>query len=132
VFFRSLLKHIKPSANHNNLGTIMNTILANTFRAGAISLALLTAVGCQSTKALDEVRTLAEKAERDAANAQATANSATTSANSANNAAAAAKTAADNAQATANQALQAARSAQAGVDATNEKMDRMFKKTVSK
>jgi methyl-accepting chemotaxis protein len=110
----------------------MNKIITNTLRAGAISLAMLTAVGCQSTKALDEVRTLAQKAEQDAANAQATANAASTKADTANNTAAAAKSAADSAQSTANQALQAARTAQAGVDSTNEKMDRMFKKTVSK
>jgi hypothetical protein len=36
------------------------------------------------------------------------------------------------AQSTANQALSAAQAAQAGVDATNEKIDRMFKKSVSK
>ena len=110
----------------------MNKIISNTVRAGAVALVMLTAVGCQSTKALDEVRVLAQKAERDAAAAQATANSAATSANGANSAAAAAKSAADNAQSTANQALQAAQTAQAGVDATNEKIDRMFKKSMSK
>jgi methyl-accepting chemotaxis protein len=109
----------------------MNNILGNTLRAGAISLVLL-AAGCQSNKALDEVRTLAQKAEQDAAAAQATANAASTSANAANSSAAAAKVAADNAQSTANQALQAARTAQTGVDSTNEKMDRMYKKSVSK
>ena len=36
------------------------------------------------------------------------------------------------AQSTANQALAAAQAAQSGVDATNEKIDRMFKKSVSK
>jgi hypothetical protein len=110
----------------------MNTIMTNTMRAGAVALAMLTAVGCQSTKSLDEVRALAQKAEQDAAAAQATANSASSSASAANSTAASAKTAADNAQSTANQALQAARTAQAGVDSTNEKMDRMFKKSVSK
>jgi methyl-accepting chemotaxis protein len=110
----------------------MNKILTNTVRASAIALAMMTAVGCQSTKALDEVRTLAQKSEQDAAAAQATANSAVASANTANSAAASAKAAADNAQNTANRALQAAQTAQSGVDATNEKMDRMFKKTVSK
>jgi hypothetical protein len=109
----------------------MNKIITNTMRASALALLVLSA-GCQSTKALDEVRTLAQKAERDAAAAQATANSAASSATAAANAAASAKTAADNAQSTANQALQAANTAQSGVDATNEKMDRMFKKTVSK
>lgn len=46
--------------------------------------------------------------------------------------AAAAGKAAAAAQATANQALTAAQSAQAAVDATNEKIGRMFKKSVSK
>ena len=46
--------------------------------------------------------------------------------------AAAAGSAAAAAQSTANQALAAAQAAQSGVDATNEKIDRMFKKSVSK
>ena len=46
--------------------------------------------------------------------------------------AAAASSAAAAAQSTANQALAAAQAAQSGVDATNEKIDRMFKKSVSK
>ena len=108
----------------------MNTI-ATTLKAGAAALVLLTAAGCQ-TKQIDEVRALATKAGQDAAAAQATANSANSSATAANSAAAAAKSSADNAQSTANQALQAARTAQAGVDATNEKLDRMFKQSVSK
>src|ERR1017187_6510524 len=40
--------------------------------------------------------------------------------------------AASGAQSTANQALSAAQAAQSSVDATNEKIDRMFKKSVSK
>jgi outer membrane murein-binding lipoprotein Lpp len=47
-------------------------------------------------------------------------------------AAAAAQSTANGAQSTANQALSAAQAAQAGVDTTNEKIDRMFKKSVSK
>jgi hypothetical protein len=46
--------------------------------------------------------------------------------------AAAASSAASSAQSTANQALAAAQAAQSGVDATNETIDRMFKKSVSK
>jgi hypothetical protein len=110
----------------------MNKLISNSLKAGAAALVLVTAAGCQNTKALDEVRALATKAGQDAAAAQATANSATTSAAGATSAANAAKAAADNAQSTANQALQAAKTAQAGVDATNEKMDRMFKQSVSK
>ena len=44
----------------------------------------------------------------------------------------AAASAAAAAQSTANQALAAAQASQSGVDATNEKIDRMFKKSVSK
>ena len=44
----------------------------------------------------------------------------------------AANTAAAGAQSTANQALAAAQAAQAAVDATNEKIDRMFKRSISK
>ncbi|MGC3982265.1 MAG: alanine-zipper protein [Steroidobacteraceae bacterium] len=109
----------------------MNKTFSNTLKAGAAALVLLSAAGCQ-TKAIDEVRAMAQKAQQDAAAAQATANSAASSATAANSAAAAAKSAADNAQSTANQALQAAQTAQAGVDATNQKLDRMFKQSVSK
>ena len=61
-------------------------------------------------------------ADKSAENAAA---KASTDASSASSAAAAA-------QSTANQALAAAQAAQSGVDATNEKIDRMFKKSVSK
>jgi hypothetical protein len=110
----------------------MNKIVSNTLMAGAAALVLLTAAGCQDTKALDEVRAIATKAGQDAAAAQAAANSAASAANSAASAAAAAKSAADNAQSTANQALQAAQAGQACCDATNQKLDRMFKQSVSK
>lgn len=110
----------------------MNKIVANSLKAGVAALVVLTAAGCQNTKALDEVRALAQKAQQDASAAQSAANSATTAANSAASAAAAAKTAADNAQSTANQALQAAQASQSCCDATNQKLDRMFKQSVSK
>jgi len=103
----------------------MNKFVANTVKGGMAALALLTAAGCQNTKALDEVRAIAERADQNATAAQ-------TSANTANSNATAAKSAADAAQSTANQALQAAQAAQAGVDALNEKVDRMFQKSVSK
>jgi methyl-accepting chemotaxis protein len=110
----------------------MNKMVVNTAKGAAIALVLLASAGCQSSKALDEVRAIAERADQNATAAQAAANAAAASAATANNTANSAKSAADNAQSTANQALQAAQSAQAGVDATNEKIDRMFKKTVSK
>ena len=110
----------------------MKNIVVNTVRAGAIALAVLTAVGCQDTKALDEVRAAAQKADQSAAAAQSAADQARAAAAAADRKADAAKSAADSAQSTANQALQAAQAAQAGVDASNEKIDRMFKKTVAK
>jgi hypothetical protein len=110
----------------------MNNIVVNTVRVGVAALALLTAVGCQDTKALDEVRATAQKAGQDAAAAQSAADQARAAAATADRKADAAKSAADAAQSTANQALQAAQAAQAGVDAQNEKIDRMFKKSVSK
>jgi outer membrane murein-binding lipoprotein Lpp len=64
----------------------------------------------------------AHKADRSAENAAAKAGTD----------AASAAAAAASAQSTANQALAAAQAAQSGVDATNEKIDRMFKKSVSK
>jgi hypothetical protein len=110
----------------------MNNIVANAVKAGAAALVLLSMAGCQSSKALDEVRALAQKADQNAAAAQASANSASQSASTAANAASAAKSAADNAQSTANQALQVAQTAQLNVDTINERTDRMFRKTVAK
>jgi outer membrane murein-binding lipoprotein Lpp len=54
------------------------------------------------------------------------------SAAAASSAAAAASAKADSAQSTANQALTAAQAAQTGVNDLNEKIDRMFKRSVSK
>jgi hypothetical protein len=109
----------------------MNKMITNSMKAGALALVLVAASGCQ-TKQIDEAKAAAAKAQQDAAAAQSTANQALSTANSAASSAAAAKSAADNAQSTANQALQAAQTAQSGVDATNQKLDRMFKQSVSK
>jgi hypothetical protein len=110
----------------------MNNIVAKTMKAGTAALALVIAAGCQSSKALDEVRALAQSADQKAASAQSSADQARAAAQAADRKADVAKSAADAAQSTANQALQAAQAAQAGVDASNEKIDRMFKKTVAK
>jgi hypothetical protein len=110
----------------------MNKMITRSLQVGAIALVLAAAAGCQDTKALDEVKAAAAKAQQDASSALAAANSAASAANSAASAAAAAKSAADSAQSTANQALQAAQAGQACCDATNQKLDRMFKKSVSK
>jgi len=109
----------------------MNKTVANSLKVGVAALVLM-AAGCQDTKVLDELRASVQKAQQDATAAQSTANSAASAANSAASTAAAAKSAADGAQSTANQALQAAQASQSCCDATNEKLNRMFKQSVSK
>jgi murein lipoprotein len=112
---------------------------AQTMMKACVAAAILAcAAGCQ-TAAIKEARAIGEKAQVDANAAQTTANSAMAAANSANSTAAAAKTAADRAQAsadkaqgTADQALQASQATKADIDAVNEKLDRMFKRAVSK
>src|SRR5207344_734901 len=99
--------------------------IANTLKAGVAALVLVTAAGCVSQKSVDEARAVADRAVQDAAAAKAAADAAAASANAAKSAAAAA-------QSTANQALQAAQAGYVCCDATNEKIDRMFKKSVSK
>lgn len=98
--------------------------IATTLKVGVAAL-VLAASGCVSQKSVDEARAVADRAVQDAAAAK-------TAADGAARAAGEAKTAAAAAQSTANQALQAAQASQACCDATNEKIDRMFKKSVSK
>jgi hypothetical protein len=104
---------------------VMKKIISTTLKAGVAALALVAAGGCVSQATVDEIRATADKAVQDAASAKAAADSAASAAQSA-------RSAADSAQSAANQALQAAQASQACCDATNEKMDRMFKKSVSK
>jgi hypothetical protein len=103
----------------------MKKTISTTVKAGLAALALAAASGCVSQATIDEIRATAEKAAQDAAAAKAAADSAASAAQSA-------RSAADSAQSTANQALQAAQASQACCDATNEKIERMFKKSVSK
>jgi hypothetical protein len=95
----------------------------------AVSAAALLATGCVSTSDFNQHVASADAAikaaQQDAAAAKAAADSAAASASSAANSASAA-------QSTANQALQAAQGAQACCDATNEKIDRAFKKSMGK
>lgn len=98
--------------------------IATTLKVGVVALALAGS-GCVSQQAVDEARATADRAVQDAAAAKAAADGAARAANEAKSAAAAA-------QSTANQALQAAQASQACCDATNEKIDRMFKQSVSK
>jgi hypothetical protein len=103
----------------------MKKSVATTLKAGVAVLCLAAAAGCVSQKSVDEARAVADRAVQDAAAAKSAADAAAASANAAKSAAAAA-------QSTANQALQAAQASQSCCDATNEKIDRMFKKSVSK
>ncbi len=103
----------------------MKTSIAMTMKVGAAALLLVSGAGCVSQKSVDEARAVADRAVQDAAAAKSAADAANNNANAAKSAAAAA-------QSTANQALQAAQASQACCDATNEKIDRMFKKSVSK
>jgi hypothetical protein len=94
------------------------------------AVALVAALaGCTDLKPLqaqvDDLKTQVGKLSSDVAAAKASADSASSAAQSASQSASAA-------QSTANQALAAAQAAQSGVDATNEKIDRMFKRSVSK
>src|SRR5262245_36600047 len=103
----------------------MKNTLSMTLKAGVAALVLVAASGCVSQKSVDEVKATADKAVQDAAAAKQAADSAAS-------VAASAKSAADSAPSAGNQALPAAQASQSLCDATNEKVDRMFKKSVSK
>lgn len=104
---------------------VMKKTISTALKAGVAAVVLVAASGCVSQTTIDEIRATADKAVQDAAAAKAAADSAASSAQSA-------RSAADSAQSAANQALSAAQASQACCDATNEKIDRMFKKSVSK
>ena len=103
----------------------MKKTISTALKAGVAALVLVAGSGCVSQKSLDEVKATADKAVQDAAAAKAAADSAASAASSA-------RSAADSAQSAANQAMQAAQASQSCCDATNEKIDRAFKKAVSK
>jgi len=106
----------------------MKTAIAKTLTVAAATLMLATATGCSNQDLLakvDAANAAAKQAQADAAAAKASADSAAAAASSAS-------TAANSAQSTANQALQAAQASQACCDATNEKIDRAFKKSMGK
>ena len=85
--------------------------------------------GCTDLKPLQaDIADLKSQVSKLQADQQAT----KASADQAASAAQAASQAASGAQSTANQALAAAQASQSAVDATNEKLDRMFKRSVSK
>ena len=106
----------------------MKNAIAKTLTIGAAALIVATATGCTNKDTLarlDAVEAATKAAAQDAAAAKAAADAASASASTAANTANAA-------QGTANQALQAAKGAQACCDATNEKIDRAFKKSMGK
>ena len=97
----------------------MKTAITKILTATAAAVVLAAATGCVSQSAFDEHVASA------AAAAKASADAAAASASSASSASSAA-------QSTANQALQAAQASQSCCDATNEKIDRAFKKSMGK
>ena len=106
----------------------MKTAIVKTLTVGVAALMLAAASGCSNKDLLariDAANAAAKAAAQDAAAAKSAADAAAASASSASNAASAA-------QSTASQALQAAQGAQACCDATNEKIDRAFKKSMGK
>jgi len=103
----------------------MNNKLA--MKAGIAALAMIMATGCTG-KLEKEQAALSAKVDqmsRDVAAAKSAADAASASASEASQKA-------SGAQSTANQALNAANQGQACCDATNEKIDRMFKRSQAK
>jgi hypothetical protein len=104
----------------------MRTAIVKTLTVAAAAIAL---AGCVSSSKFNEHVSAADAAikaaQQDAAAAKSAADAAAAAVASASNAASAA-------QSTANQALQAAQGAQACCDATNEKIDRAFQKSMGK
>ncbi|MBS0377616.1 MAG: hypothetical protein JSS29_03955 [Proteobacteria bacterium] len=118
---------IQDSRINNPKGTIMKC--ASVVTAAAAVAVMVGLAGCTDLKPIqaqiDDLKTQLSKVQGDAAAAKS-------AADSANSAAASAGQAASGAQSTANQALAAAHASQSCCDATNEKIDRMFKRSVSK
>lgn len=106
----------------------MKTAIVKTLTIAAAAVMVATASGCTSKDTLariDAANAAAKAAAADAAAAKSAADAASAAASSAANAA-------SGAQNTANQALQAAQASQSCCDATNEKIDRAFKKSMGK
>jgi len=106
----------------------MKTAIVKTLTVATAAIMLAAATGCTDKDTLakiDAANASAKAAAQDAAAAKSAADAAAAAASSAGNAASAA-------QSTANQALQAAQASQACCDATNEKIDRAFKKSMGK
>jgi hypothetical protein len=106
----------------------MKTVIVKTLTVAAAAIMVATASGCTNKDLLarvDAASAAAKSAAADAAAAKSAADAAAAAASSAGSAASAA-------QSTANQALQAAQASQSCCDATNEKIDRAFKRSMGK
>ena len=106
----------------------MKTVIVKTLTVAAAAIMVATATGCTSKDTLariDAAAAAAKQAAADAAAAKSAADSAAAAAQSASNSA-------SSAQSSANQALQAAQASQSCCDATNEKIDRAFKRSMGK
>ena len=106
----------------------MKTAIVKTLTVAAAAIMVATASGCTNKDLLarvDAANAAAKSAAADAAAAKSAADAAAAAASSAGSAA-------SSAQSTANQALQAAQASQSCCDATNEKIDRAFKRSMGK
>lgn len=104
----------------------MNNRLQSAMKVGVLAASMVLAVGCAGMQEqIDANKAAAATASQDASSAKA-------AAEAAQRAAEEAKRAVSGAQSTASQALSAANEAQRCCDATNEKLDRMFKKSQQK
>lgn len=101
----------------------MNTKIA--MKAGIVALALMMATGCAGRKDYDALSARVDQLSKDVASAKSASDAASAASSEANQKA-------SSAQSTANQALNAANQSQACCDATNEKIDRMFKRSQAK
>ena len=102
------------------------------FALTASALLMVALAGCASTDSVKQAQATADEAKALASQAASDASSAKSTAETASAAAADAKRMAANAQNTANSASQAAAGAQSCCNANTEKLDRMFRKSMSK
>ena len=103
--------------------------LTTTLKASVAAACVLAFAGCTDLKPIqaqiDDLKSQVAKLQGDTAKNAAAAAAAQAAANSA-------ASAASGAQSTANQALSTSQANSTGIEAINEKIDRMFKKSVSK
>ena len=116
-----------PPESTTQKGTCMKC--ASVVKVAAAAAVVIGLVGCQDLKPMQsDIADLKSQV----AQLQSQVAAAKSSADQAASAAQSASQAASGAQSTANQALAAAQAAQSAVDATNEKINRMFKRSISK